>query len=172
MIAEAEKGIIRTRIQYILNRIKSEIDLDTLGDYRTVFCQEVSFFKRNLVAAYLLMAERTDTGASKPRRGGEPRKKAFGETEGTRLFFNVGRNRRIFPREIMGFIINESPAAKSDIGEIRIMDYYSFIQVKNEVAEAVIHGLSGKLFRGKPLVVDYARIRREGGETGHEADVP
>jgi hypothetical protein len=88
------------------------------------------------------------------------------EEESRRLFISIGRNRRVFPREILGLIITRAQAAREDIGTIRILDSYSFVQVRDSAADAIIEALNGTMFRGRPITVNYARLKREEGQTG------
>jgi hypothetical protein len=89
---------------------------------------------------------------------------ALSEDEATRLFISIGRNRRIFPREILGLIGAKTSVAKEDIGTINILNNYSFVQVRNAVAAEVVDALNGASFRGKTLTVNYARARKEDDE--------
>lgn len=99
---------------------------------------------------------------SRPERGPYP----LADEDSRRLFINIGRNRRVFPREILGLINAKTATPKEDIGAIRILDNYSFIQVRDSVADEIIEALNGQSFRGRTLTVSYARARREddGGE--------
>ena len=86
---------------------------------------------------------------------------ALPEDESTRLFISIGRNRRVFPREILGLIGAKTSVSKEDIGIITIMNNYSFVQVRNSVAAELMDTLNGISFRGKTLAVNYARTRKE-----------
>jgi hypothetical protein len=61
--------------------------------------------------------------------------------------------------------------SREDIGAIRILDNYSFIQVRDTAADAIIEALNGMSFRGRVLSVDYARTRKDGSGNGAEDDV-
>ena len=87
------------------------------------------------------------------------------EDESVRLFISVGRNRRVFPREILGLIGTKTAVSKDDIGLINILNNYSFVQVRTSVAEEIIAALNGINFRGRTLAVNYARARKEEGDT-------
>ncbi|MDR2177153.1 MAG: DbpA RNA binding domain-containing protein [Treponema sp.] len=91
------------------------------------------------------------------------------EEESTRLFISIGRNRRLFPREILGLIINAAQVEREDIGSIRILDNYSFVQVRDTVADKIIEALNGTLFRGRTLAVNYAHTKREGETEDRDA---
>jgi hypothetical protein len=106
-------------------------------------------------------------GGAEPARQGSrpalqtPAPAALPEDESTRLFVNIGRNRRVFPREILGLIYAKTSLAKEDIGIITILNNYSFVQVRNSVAAELMDALNGISFRGKTLTVNHARTRKE-----------
>jgi hypothetical protein len=83
------------------------------------------------------------------------------EEESVRLFISVGRNRRVYPREILSLLASRAGASKDDVGIIRILDNYSFVQVRTTAAGGIIEALNGRPFRGRTLTVNYARSRSE-----------
>ncbi|MCL1836204.1 MAG: DbpA RNA binding domain-containing protein [Treponema sp.] len=179
-------------IALILENIRTEADADLLEEYIRIFKKEVSLFHRSAAAAYLLMlfdqgkAPRAARGNSQgaetlPRRTDKrpedselPRRRTLlAEEESRRLFFSAGRSRRVFPREILGLINTKTAIPREDIGAIRILENYSFVQVRDTVAEQIIEALNGIMFRGRPLTVNYAKSRRDGddaNENGADAD--
>jgi hypothetical protein len=82
---------------------------------------------------------------------------ALPEEESKRLFISIGKNRRLFPREVITLIMTNSSAVREDIGIIRILDNYSFVQVRDEKADEIIEKLTGHRFRGRTLTVNYAK---------------
>ena len=173
---------IRNRIRTLLDEIKSKADPVILNRCRSIFRQEVSFFNRSYMAAYLLLladgsaGERSsEASAGNSRNGsrskkgkglfqGSPRNETFpvlSEEESVQLFVSIGRNRKVFPREILALIIAKAHLARDDIGMIRVLDNYSFVQVRNFTADTVIQALNGQKFRGRTLTVNYARRGRE-----------
>jgi hypothetical protein len=106
-----------------------------------------------------------DFGEGSSSRDASPSRESIhyplAEEESLRLFFSVGRSRRVFPREILGLINSKTAISREDIGAIRILDNYSFVQVRDNVAEKIIEALNGMDFRGRPLTVNYARSRRD-----------
>jgi len=151
-------------ISLVLEKIKTEVDLQTLYEYQRLFKKETSLFNRSKVAAYLLML--CDQG--KPlrvtdyKRPPSPaQRQPLTDKESTRLFFSVGRSRRVFPREILGIINSKTAIPRENIGTIRILDNYSFVQVHNSVADKIIEALNGMNFRGRPLTVNYAKSNKD-----------
>jgi hypothetical protein len=118
---------------------------------------------------------KADANANRARKGGAERSRpspsgggdssrksqrsSLPDEESRRLFISTGRNRRVFPRELLGFITSKTHVSRDDIGSIRILDNYSFIQVRDTVAGQIIETLDGSLFRGRPLTVNYAKPR-------------
>jgi hypothetical protein len=162
----------KNTVSLVLDKIKTEADPGMLADYYTLFKKEVSLFNRSRVTAYLLMqydqgknfrfAKNTSRAPEQDAAASDaPRFPPMAEEESKRLFFSIGRSRRVFPREIIGLINTKTSVAREDIGVIRILDNYSFVQVRNTVAETLIEALNGVVFRGRPLTVNYAKSRSE-----------
>ena len=100
--------------------------------------------------------------------GSDPQRYPLADKDSKWLFFSVGRSRRISPREILSLINTKTSLPKEDIGAIRIFDNYSFVQVRDTVAETIIGALTGYVFRGRPLTVNHAKSRKDGDEAGDE----
>ncbi|MDR1618064.1 MAG: DbpA RNA binding domain-containing protein [Treponema sp.] len=196
MSAQFDKEKTKKNIALIVEQIKNEANPELLNQYRTLFKKEVSLFHRSYTAAYLLMLydqgrlrgqggnfrNRSPGFAGKGERHGraeygrapeEPRTERqypLSDEDSRRLFISIGRNRRVFPREILGLINSTTDVAREDVGAIRILDNYSFVQVRDTVADAIIEALNGKSFRGRILSVNYAHSRKDGGEDGYDAE--
>jgi hypothetical protein len=177
---------LKKRIAGTLEKIYTQADPALLNQYRSIFKKEVSFFRRSYFAAYLLMEldrgkegkitnfreknfhkyKRTDKAAAGFSQDGETGSrseshKLLPEEDSVQLFISAGRSRRVFPREILGLILSKTSVSKDDIGAIRILDNYSFVQVKTAAADEIIEALNGRSFRGRSLAVNYARNRKE-----------
>jgi hypothetical protein len=170
MASGFDKEKTKKIISLVLEKINTEVDLQTLYEYQSLFKKETSLFNRSKAAAYLLML--CDQGktlrltdykrpvSSSPGGNGnrsDNQRYPLEGKESTRLFFSVGRSRRVFPREILGIINTKTAIPREDIGAIRILDNYSFVQVRDSVAEKIIEALNGMNFRGRPLTVNYAK---------------
>jgi hypothetical protein len=183
---------VRQKIALIQEKIVKEANPQLLNEYRLLLKKEIPLFRRSWAAAYLLMLYDQGRERQGPRedRGWDARGRgqnnlteaaAYGvtpaprfvlaEEESKRLFISIGRNRRLFPREILGLIINTAQVEREDIGSIRILDSYSFVQVRDTVADRIIGALNGAMFRGRTLAVNYAHTKREGdGGSGAETE--
>lgn len=170
------------RIDDILDAVKTEADPDVLNAYRAIIRKRVPFFMRSYIAAYLVLqleqkgdkkhaqGRSRKSGRNSVRKDREEAKKTdtqrihIPEDESVKLFVSIGRNRRVFPRELLGMIMSESSVAREDVGIIRILDNYSFVQVRKEQADTIIEAINGKQFRGRTLVVNYARSRNNNNQ--------
>lgn len=85
------------------------------------------------------------------------------------IFVGIGRNRRVYPRDLVGLFISVAGIEKERIGDIRVLANYSFVQLFKDDAEKAIQSLSGYNYRGRALSVSYSRQREDGTEIGDEA---
>ncbi|MFA6505287.1 MAG: DbpA RNA binding domain-containing protein [Treponemataceae bacterium] len=126
---------------------RGEVRLDRRGESRSA---------RETVSEVPASQRKVET----PRREDIPRR-SLSEGEAATLFIGVGRNRRAYARELLAFITNNAEIDADSIGELRVLDNFSFVQVKKEAAETVIENLNGKEYRGRMVSVSYAKPRKE-----------
>ena len=77
------------------------------------------------------------------------------------VFVSIGRNRRVFPRDLVGLFISVAGIEKERIGDIRVLANYSFVQLFKEDAEKAISALNGHIYRGRALSVSYSKQRAD-----------
>lgn len=75
------------------------------------------------------------------------------------VFVGVGKNRRVYPKDIVGLFISVAGIEKDRIGDIKVYANYSFVQLFKDDAEKVINALNGYDYRGRRLSVSYSRQR-------------
>jgi len=105
-------------------------------------------------------ANRPEESRTAEVRVAEPRP-VLPESEATTLFVSIGRNRRVYPRDLVALVVQTAGIDRDHIGEIRVLDNYSFVQVLTVDAEAVIAALNEFEYRGRRLAVSYSRKREE-----------
>jgi len=170
--SKLDKEKAKRNVEVILDKIRSDTDFALLKEYRSIFKKEISLFSRKWAAAWLLMyydkkeipiMRNEKTGHSKNAKTSAPEEKSAAasaslpEEEAKKLFISIGKNRRLFPREMLSLIMSKTSAAKEDIGMIRILDNYSFVQVRDSRADEIIKALNGIKFRGRTITVNYAK---------------
>jgi len=180
-ILDREKA--KKNIEIILEKMHSDTDVVKLHEYHKLYKKEISLFRRSWAAAWLFMyydaretPARSESGdkntAFSASRFSSSNKKFdkenaqterqpveinLSEEESKRLFISIGKNRKLFPREVIGLIMSKTSAPREDIGSIRILDNYSFVQVRDSRADEIIQALTGIKFRGRTLTVNYAK---------------
>ena len=98
--------------------------------------------------------ERSAELRRRPRREIEPAAEGL-----SRLFVSIGRNRRVLPDDLAELISDSVAVEQSELGEIRVLDSYSFVEVPEAVADDIIAALSGTSFKGRRITVDFARAK-------------
>jgi RNA recognition motif-containing protein len=163
MPSQFDKEKAQKKLAVILEKMHNDTDLTLLSEYRKLYKREISLFRRSWAAAWLFMYYDRQEGGKTQYREERPAPvtgdadNSLPEDETKRLFISIGKNRRLFPREIIALISSKTSAVREDIGSIRILDNYSFIQVRDTKADEIIQALHGLRFRGRTLTVNYAK---------------
>lgn len=89
------------------------------------------------------------------------RRVVIDEEVATTLFVSIGRNRRVFPRDLVGLLIQVGGVERERIGDIRTLENYSFVQVFKEDADKIISALDGYEYRGRRLSVSPSRKKED-----------
>ena len=112
-------------------------------------------------------------GRSSPEAGRPPRQqesprapraeaRAPGPAGGyTQLFISVGRNRRVYARDLTELFTEKLQLVEGDIGGVRVFDKYSFVDIAPGKAEEAITKLNGLEVKGRPIAVNYAKKKEE-----------
>lgn len=85
--------------------------------------------------------------------------KMFATSEYTRLFLSIGRRDNVTPSDIVRSIVRVAGIDNRKIGNISILDKFSFVEVSSDVADLVIQNVKGTVINGKKIFVDRARER-------------
>ncbi|MCE7066043.1 DEAD/DEAH box helicase [Dyadobacter sp. CY326] len=99
-------------------------------------------------------------GESRPRSEGprdESKRSATPEAGMTRLFLSLGRKDHILPKDIVGAIAGEANIPGKTIGAIDIYDKFTFVDVPERDARAVLRAMDGNTIKGKPVQIDIAK---------------
>ena len=172
-------------------QVKTQEDPLVLNDYKKLFKKNVPLFLRSYVAAYLAkqIASGNSFSAGKNKNGrteysrfnrnGANGERAVSETSGrikregpspriviapesaAAVFISIGRNRSVFPRDLIGLIMQRAGLERDRIGEIRVLDNYSFVQVYAEDADKIIDAINGTEYRNRKITVSHSRKKDE-----------
>ncbi len=172
-------------IDEALAAVQSANDIELIHECRNRFRIKVPLFSRAYTAAVMALMLSGNYGYTRGNRKtshfsakGSERNTSDAKQlmprftgEGTTIFISAGRRQRMFPRIIIKMIASIPGMDPSKIGNIRIMDNYSFVIVEPSSAETVIAGLNGKMYKGRPLVVNHARKKDELEAAVEETDL-
>jgi hypothetical protein len=101
-------------------------------------------------------------GTRESARPPKPEARGEGAAAGyTQLFVSIGRNRRVFARDLSALFVEKLALAAGDIGGVRVFDKYSFVDIASAKAEDAIARLSGSELKGRTIVVNYAKKKEE-----------
>ncbi len=163
-----------------VDAVKTDADLDELNRLKKLFKQTVPFNLRSYVGAYLAK-QLCSRGSRKnysgrqfphrtqnefPRSGGfagntprqeSPRRAMIEDGEGTTIFISIGRNKRVFVKELVSLLVHTAGIERERIGLIKVLNNYSFVQLFADDAETAISRLNGLEYRGRNLLVSYSR---------------
>lgn len=90
-------------------------------------------------------------------RDGEAKRQSAPEAGMTRLFLSLGRKDHIMPKDIVGAIAGEANIPGKTIGAIDIYDKFTFVDVPERDARAVLRAMDGNTIKGKPVQIDIAK---------------
>ncbi|MDR3195490.1 MAG: DEAD/DEAH box helicase [Endomicrobium sp.] len=76
-----------------------------------------------------------------------------------RLFINVGKKDNVRTEDFVGAIAGETGIGGNAVGNIKILESFSFVEVPSEHADAVINALHSSNIKGKRVSVELAKAR-------------
>lgn len=79
----------------------------------------------------------------------------------TSIFIGIGKNRRVYPRDLVGLLIAVAGLERDRIGDIKVLANYSFVQLYTEDAQTAIDKLNEYSYRGRKLAVSYSRQKSD-----------
>jgi hypothetical protein len=172
-------------LQDAVQRVQSDEDPIEITRLKRFFKKNVPFSRRNYVGCYLakimleqgvrLPGQKNKSGAERfspphkrPQKGEgafhakQPHRHAIiDESLAATIFVSIGKNRRVFPRDLVTLLMQVAGLEQDRIGEIRVLDNYSFVQLFSQDADKVIAALNGHEYRGRTLSVSYSRKKEE-----------
>lgn len=77
------------------------------------------------------------------------------------IFISIGKNRRVYPRDLVGILIAVGGIDRERIGDIKVLANYSFVQLYKDDAQIAIDKLNGYDYRGRKLAVSYSKQKDE-----------
>lgn len=107
-----------------------------------------------------------ERGGDRPGRSFERQSRGRSDRQGssaapepgmTRLFFTIGRKDHVLPKDIVGAIAGEANIPGKSIGVIDIYDKFTFVEVPDREAKAIMKAMDGNTIKGRQVQVDIAK---------------
>ena len=114
-------------------------------------------------------AEPAEPAATEEERPRHPRVE-IPEDQATSIFISIGKNRRVYPRDLVGILIAIAGIDRERIGDIKVLANYSFVQLYTADAQTAIDKLNGYDYRGRKLAVSYSRQKSDSDEEAETSD--
>lgn len=130
------------QLREIVRKIHEDEDPNVMNQYRKFIRRHVSVFSRGYFTAYLFKHFTGGESVSSSRKS---------------IFVSAGRNRRVHARDLVTLFTSTDDVSRDDIGQIKVLDNYSFVEIEASKAKQAIEALNGTDFRGRKLTVNYAR---------------
>ncbi len=91
-------------------------------------------------------------------------KRSRGSKNYQRLFINVGKNNKLNPQRLMGFVNESTRERNIPIGKIDIMKSFSFFEIDESYTNKVLKGLNDSVFEGSRVSSEIAKEKPAGAE--------
>lgn len=198
---EINENQVADFLQNATEKVKTTEDVDILTDLAKLFKQNVPLTVRKYVIAYMLKdslkhyhsfgnnrhdrndrrnnrneykqqrQERASAADENTEERVHHERVTIPEDQATSIFISIGKNRRVYPRDLVGILIAIAGLERDRIGDIKVLANYSFVQLYTADAPTAIEKLNGYEYRGRKLAVSYSRQKSD-EENADAAEVP
>jgi hypothetical protein len=151
-----DREVLKGKIASLISEVEKDSNPEQLNELRKLIKKASPFYRRGYLTAYLLRAYFDGETGSSPAR--KPRKQVDSDASAT-LFFGIGKNRKTFPKDIARLLKEQAGFDNEEIHSIKTLDNYSFVAVTKEKAPTAIEKLDGMKYKGRPLVVNFAKSK-------------
>lgn len=155
------EDVLERQKEEIFDRVKSVIEEGKITGYRNILNDfSPDYDLLDVAAAALKLAFDIDDIGSNTGFDGS----SFGETGAkpgmVRFFINVGREDEVKPPDVIKAITEEAGISTKCIGDIKILDKFSFVDINLDSAERVLQCMYRSLIKGKRIHIAPAKTKR------------
>ena len=147
--------IIKSLIQMLWQNQKTEyidLDINDITGSKDRFGDDKGKFK-DRGGKDFGKKSRFDKGSSRDSRNGSSR-----SSKGmVRLFLSVGKIDRVRPNDIVGAFTGETGVSFNNIGQIDILDKFSFVEIAEQDVQKVMKGMKNNTIKGKSVNIEIAK---------------
>ncbi len=164
------------QLERTMEQLVEVIEAEPSEEYKGVMEKLLKIYDANTVMqAAIQLAHRSSQPAEDeqeipdafPKRPAAPQRDVRGPRDGQRdsrppmrrgpamgrLFFSLGREAGITPRDLVGAIANEAGVSSRDIGPIEIADRFALVDVLDEACDYVVEVLNDSRIKGRKVAV-------------------
>lgn len=168
ILIPTKQEVQKSRIEHLVTELKGNISESTLAFYLPLVRELgedipleqlcVALLQKSLSIESDSQSEDINVSfESTSKKSGQPNKKRPINKNATRLFFSVGKKDHISAKDIVHVIVTEAQLSPKAVGNIAIMNNFSFVDIDRSCAKPVITKLFGKKIKGKRLHVEEAK---------------
>ena len=152
-----DTDVLKNKIAALIEDVEKDSSPEQLNELRKLIKKAAPFYRRGYLTAYLLREYLQEDQNDRPRSR-RSTKSVDPDTSAT-LFFGVGKNRKTFPKDIAKLLKEHAGLDNDQIHSIKTLDNYSFVAVDKQKAPTAIEKLDGMKYKGRPLVVNFAKSK-------------
>lgn len=153
--------ITQIRVDKVFEEVRTLLNEDELKNMKKVVEEkineeEITAFELSAALLKLFLGDEPETieEVSHKDRTYSERRKSSKNME--RLFFNIGKNLRIKPGDILGAIAGECRINGDLVGNIDMYDKFTFVDVPKELSKRVVRTMNHAKIKGKKITVEIA----------------
>jgi len=146
-----EEEVLKGKLKSIVTQIKEEENPEVLNRYKKLIKKSVPFHLRGYVSAYFFKK------ALEGGLEGQLSQRAQPSSEMQTIFVSIGKNRKVFPRDLVRLFKSNLEIDQNAIGNIKVLDNYSFVDIPQKVAQKAIEKMDNMEFRGRNITVNFAK---------------
>jgi ATP-dependent RNA helicase DeaD len=157
----SEREIQAVRHQRFAGKLKEEIakgGLEKYGETLSDLLKE-GIQIQDIAAALVRMnlGEMRQMEAIEPQfvGGDEPK---YASQKMTRIFINIGKNQRVSKGDILGAITGETGVRGKMIGDIEVLEKFSFVEVAESEVKKVLRIMDKNTIKGRRVNLEIARV--------------
>ncbi len=158
----SQEDIIAGKIRDMVVELRSNSDPETLKIYHRLIKKNTSFFDRGHLLAFLMASSIEKKGNIRSQGGRNQERKEIVPRENMQtIFVGGGKKRGIFPGNIVKFFMEQGGIEKEEIGKIRVLPNYSFVEVPADKAGQLVEKLDNTKLNGRPVRVNIAQSKEQ-----------
>ncbi|MFW6208182.1 MAG: DEAD/DEAH box helicase [Spirochaetota bacterium] len=152
-----EEEVLKGKLKSIITQIKEEEDPDILNKYKKLIKKSVPLHLRGYIGAYFFKKALEGQLGTHVQSSSHVQPSSQMQT----IFVSIGKNRKVFPRDLVRLFHKSLDIEQNEIGNIKVLDNYSFIDIPQRVAPKAIEEMDGMEFRGRNITVNFARKKEK-----------